>query len=117
MANGFSTFKENHHYTSGILLVVVGGAGLVGSLTGELANMLAALFVPSILFTAGGSQNNPQPNPGPLISGGTSLFGVLGGPSASGPGGVSGVVNFGVNSVKGVPEQITQWGKDIWNAL
>jgi hypothetical protein len=113
LANGFSTFKEKHHYTTGILLVVVGGTGLIGSLTGELGNMLAALFMPSILYTAGGTQNNPQPNPGPLATGGTSLFGILGGPSASAPGGISGVLNFGANSIAGIPKQLKQWLSDI----
>ncbi len=56
MANGFSSFKQDHHYASGILLATVGVVGVIGALTGNLANMLAALWVPDILFTAKGGQ-------------------------------------------------------------
>lgn len=56
MANGFKSFSDDHHYASGIILVTVGLVGVVGSLTGYLPSMLAALFVPDILFT----QSNQQ---------------------------------------------------------
>jgi hypothetical protein len=62
MANGFSTFKEKHHYASGIILVVVGVTGIVGSFTGNLASMIAALWVPDILFTSSGSQADAVTN-------------------------------------------------------
>ena len=47
--------KTGSHYASGIILVTVGIVGVVGSVTGELANMLAALWVPEILATASGT--------------------------------------------------------------
>lgn len=56
MANGFTTFKQNHSVITGLVLTTIGLVGVVGSVTGELANMIAALFVPDILFTASGGQ-------------------------------------------------------------
>ena len=56
MPNGLSQFASDHHYASGIILVTVGVVGAIGALTGELANMLAALWVPDILETASGQQ-------------------------------------------------------------
>jgi hypothetical protein len=56
LANGFSTFRSNHGIITGLIFTTVGLAGVVGSITGELANMIAALFVPDILFTEGSKQ-------------------------------------------------------------
>ena len=56
MANGLSQFSKDHHYASGLVLLTVGVVGVVGSATGTLANMLAALWVPDALFTDSGSQ-------------------------------------------------------------
>jgi hypothetical protein len=54
--NGLTQFSSDHHYASGIILVTVGVVGAIGALTGELANLLAALWVPDILETASGQQ-------------------------------------------------------------
>ena len=56
MANGFSSFAQDHHYASGIILATIGVVGVVGSVTGNLPSMLAALWVPDILITSSGAQ-------------------------------------------------------------
>lgn len=48
MAFGGS-FKEDHPYATGLLLIVIAGFGIAGSVTGQLAAMLAALWVPTAL--------------------------------------------------------------------
>lgn len=79
MAFGGS-FKEDHPYATGILLVVIAGFGVAGSVTGQLAAMLAALWVPSALIintSYGGSSSG----------GGSTLQNPTGGnqPGVSGP--------------------------------
>ncbi len=49
--------KTNHPYIVGLSLVVIGGLSLVGSITGTLPSMIAALFVPNALVDA--SSNTP----------------------------------------------------------
>lgn len=78
MAFGGS-FKEDHPYATGLLLIVVAGFGVAGSVTGQLAAMLAALWVPTVLVAntdpgTGGSS-------GASGSGGPSV--TLGGPSVA----------------------------------
>jgi hypothetical protein len=73
LANGFSTFKQNHGIVTGAIFTTVGLVGVVGSITGELANMIAALFVPDILFTVGGTQaDKPASSVGSVTSISTS---------------------------------------------
>lgn len=51
--------KTSHPYIVGISLIVIGGFGLIGSITGTLPSMIAALFVPSILTdSTGGTPSN-----------------------------------------------------------
>jgi len=57
------TAKTHHPYIVGIVLVLIGGFGLIGSLTGALPSMLAALFVPHALVDSDG---NSAPGPGLL---------------------------------------------------
>lgn len=57
--------RTNHPYIVGISLVVIGGFSLVGSITGTLPSMLAALFVPNALVDKSG--NTPAP-PNPITS-------------------------------------------------
>ena len=52
--------KTNHPYVVGLSLVVIGGFALIGSLTGTLPSMIAALFVPQALED--GSHNSVAPN-------------------------------------------------------
>ena len=47
--------RTHHPYIVGITLMAVGGFALVGSITGALPSMLAALFVPNALVDAGGN--------------------------------------------------------------
>lgn len=47
--------KDNSGYATGIVLVLVGVFGAIGSITGTLPSMLAALWVPEILTTSTGS--------------------------------------------------------------
>lgn len=64
MAGAVSTFKSDHHIVFGIALGAVGVFGLIGSLTGSLAVMLAALFDPSALIDgSGGGGINAPPIP------------------------------------------------------
>lgn len=49
--------KTEHPYTVGIILIVVGLTGLVGSITGQLPAMIAALFVPDALEDANTASN------------------------------------------------------------
>lgn len=44
------TPKTQHPYVVGIALVLIGGLGLIGSVTGTLPSMIAALFVPDALI-------------------------------------------------------------------
>lgn len=62
---GVSSFKQDHHIVFGIGLLTVGVFGLIGSVTGSLAVMLAALFDPSALVDGSNS-------------GGTALLPIVG---------------------------------------
>ena len=54
------TAKTQHPYIVGTVLVLVGGFGLIGSITGTLPSMIAALFVPTALqVSADGSIITP----------------------------------------------------------
>lgn len=53
------TARTHHPYIVGIALVLIGGVGLIGSITGTLPSMIAALFVPSAL------ENGPGDTPKP----------------------------------------------------
>lgn len=71
MAFGGS-FKADHPYATGLLLIVVAGFGIAGSVTGQLAAMLAALWVPDALEVNqayGGSGGNPTGATGQIIQG------------------------------------------------
>ena len=70
MPNPVTQFSQDHHYASGIILIAVGLVGIVGSVTGELANMLAALWVPDALYTSGGSQADSGDSGGGISVGG-----------------------------------------------
>lgn len=50
-----ATGSKAEHYVTGMVLVLVGGFGFIGSITGRLAPMLAALWVPDALQTTSGS--------------------------------------------------------------
>lgn len=50
--------RTKHPYVVGGVLMLIGGFGLIGSLTGTLPSMLAALFVPNALVDSQG--NHPQ---------------------------------------------------------
>jgi hypothetical protein len=50
MANAIGGFKKDHHIVFGVVLATVGIFGVIGSLTGHLAVMLAALFDPGALI-------------------------------------------------------------------
>lgn len=43
------TPRTQHPYIAGLLLIIVGGVGLIGSITGNLPAMIAALFDPDTL--------------------------------------------------------------------
>jgi len=61
------TAKTQHPYIVGTVLVLVGGFGLIGSITGTLPSMLAALFAPNALIvSADGSAVAPDYH-GPAI--------------------------------------------------
>lgn len=47
--------KTSHPYVVGLSLVVIGGFSLVGSITGKLPSMLAALFDPNALVDSSGN--------------------------------------------------------------
>lgn len=44
MPSDLSSFKTDHHYVSGLVLMTVGLFGIAGSITGRLAAMMAGLF-------------------------------------------------------------------------
>jgi hypothetical protein len=48
----FPTPKTEHPYVVGFVLVLIGITGLIGSITGALPAMIAALFVPDALEEA-----------------------------------------------------------------
>jgi hypothetical protein len=52
MASAIGSFKQGHHIVFGVALAAVGVFGMIGSVTGNLACMIAALFDPSILVDA-----------------------------------------------------------------
>lgn len=52
--------KTHHPYIVGLTLIVVGGASLIGSLTGSLPAMIAALFVPNALTDTHGKAVAPN---------------------------------------------------------
>jgi len=47
--------RTHHPYIVGITLMAVGAFALVGSITGTLPSMIAALFVPNALVDTGGN--------------------------------------------------------------
>lgn len=53
------TIHSKHQYVVGITLTVVGVFGVLGSLTGNLAPMIAALFAPQYIQAASGSNSAP----------------------------------------------------------
>ena len=55
MAGTVGTFKQDHHVVFGVALTAVGLFGVIGSVTGRLAVMLAALFDPGALIDSPGS--------------------------------------------------------------
>ncbi len=53
MADGsVSQFTQSHSFVSGLILLLVGAVGVVGSVTGNLAGMIAALVDPTDLYPA-----------------------------------------------------------------
>lgn len=52
--------KTEHHYIAGALLLFVGVMGIAGSVTGTLPAMIAGLFEPSDLYTAGAVTPPPK---------------------------------------------------------
>ena len=52
--------KTHHPYIVGLTLIVVGGASLIGSLTGSLPAMIGALFVPNALVDTSGKAVAPN---------------------------------------------------------
>lgn len=63
--NALSSFKTEHHYVAGMVLVAIGLVGFAGSVTGRLAAMLAGLFCnQNGLNTALVSPPNQGFNPG-----------------------------------------------------
>ena len=75
MPGAFSTFKSEHQYVSGMVVVLVGLFGIAGSVTGSLGAMLAALFVPSALSSTGQTVGGtPGPTGTPTIPGANNPF-------------------------------------------
>lgn len=60
VGRGLPTAKTSHPYVVGLVLTVMGGFMLIGSITGALPSMIAALFVPNALVDTSG--NSPSPN-------------------------------------------------------
>lgn len=61
-----SEFAQKHSFVSGSILVAIGVAGIIGSVSGNLAGMLAALFDPLDLDTASAAAiGNAPPAVGP----------------------------------------------------
>ncbi len=52
--------KTNHPYVVGLVLTTIGGFAIIGSITGTLPSMLAALFVPNALIDSSGAQAAPS---------------------------------------------------------
>lgn len=62
--------RTHHPYIVGLSLIVIGGFALIGSITGALPSMLAALFVPDALVdSAGNSGDLNAPSLGSTIAG------------------------------------------------
>ena len=51
--------RTHHPYILGLILITTGGFMLIGSVTGTLPSMLAALFVPNALDDTGGNPLEP----------------------------------------------------------
>jgi hypothetical protein len=63
-----SEFSQSHSFVSGVLLIAIGVAGIIGSVSGNLAGMIAALIDPTDLYTVkaaalGGPPGIPTPTP------------------------------------------------------
>lgn len=71
MAGTIGQFKSDHHIVFGVSLLAVGVFGIIGSLTGSLAVMLAALFDPGALVdgSGGGGGVTATPAVGKATSG------------------------------------------------
>ncbi len=66
----FSSYKSEHHYATGLVLVAVGVLGMAGSITGSLAAMLAALFTdPSTTLYNVKANSTPPVDDNPFSSG------------------------------------------------
>lgn len=59
--------RTQHPYLVGLILIIVGGFSLVGSLTGTLPAMLGALFDPNALMDRAGNSAGPR-NPLAVIN-------------------------------------------------
>lgn len=67
-SDGVKEFGQTHGFTSGLILLIVGGIGAYGALSGNLAAMLAALFQPTDLYTVvniNPTSGGPPAIPGP----------------------------------------------------
>jgi hypothetical protein len=71
--------KTTHPYIVGFVLIVVGGFSLVGSLTGDLPAMIAALFVPDALEDKNGNSGGDFVGQLILASESVITAGVVGG--------------------------------------
>lgn len=100
--------RTSHPYIVGLTLVMIGGLGLVGSITGTLPSMLAALFVPNALVDTTGHTPSILSDVINAGSTATDLLNPLNVPSE-----VGGV--FGINIPK-IPSPISIV-QDIWNHL
>ena len=54
------TARTHHPYVVGLILIVVGCVGLVGSITGNLPAMLGALFDPNAIMDTSGNAAGPN---------------------------------------------------------
>jgi hypothetical protein len=59
-----------HSYVMGTVLITIGAVGVVGSATGKLADMLAALFIPDILFNSTSGSAAPVSTPTGAVTSG-----------------------------------------------
>lgn len=82
--SGYGQFTSRHSFLSGLILIAIGVAGVYGSISGQLAAMLAALFDPTDLYTIQNATANAPAVPGLEPSGGGGSGG--GSPTPTSPG-------------------------------
>jgi hypothetical protein len=99
-------FTGSHSFVSGVILIAVGVAGVIGSLSGNLAAMIAALIDPMDLYTSTATSGTNAPLIPPNTGGGGGEGEPTTGSGSGSSGGSAGELPSGTPSLPsgGIPE-------------